>query len=174
MVRFTQSTILLVCLVTTSQLETSGAFSSTILARVPRARLSLIGDGMTRHNFDLAMAKKKKNGTNGDGSGADPAARVVEKQAAPVAKAPVEGNDEGKEVAQPPAPAQAVAANEQPSAPPVSAPTPPKKQAVLDLRNQPLSAADEAKVAAKYGAIKDTGEKAFAILVDLGLVELHG
>ena len=39
-----------------------------------------------------------------------------------------------------------------------------------DARKQPKSPEEEAKLAAKYAAIEDVGERAFTILKDLGMV----
>ena len=43
----------------------------------------------------------------------------------------------------------------------------------VQARKQPKSQKDEALLAARYGAISDLEEKAYQILVDLGMIEVH-
>jgi hypothetical protein len=43
----------------------------------------------------------------------------------------------------------------------------------LQARTQPKSSTEEAELTAKYASISDVGERAFQILVDLGMVEMH-
>ena len=43
----------------------------------------------------------------------------------------------------------------------------------IQARSQPKSSTEEAQIAAKYASISDVGERAFQILVDLGMVEIH-
>ena len=40
-------------------------------------------------------------------------------------------------------------------------------------RPQPRPAAEEERLRAKYGAIEDAGERAYQILLDLGMVDVH-
>ena len=49
----------------------------------------------------------------------------------------------------------------------------PKSDAELS-RQQPRPPEEEARLAAKYAAIEDLGERAFAILVDLDMVQVTG
>jgi hypothetical protein len=43
----------------------------------------------------------------------------------------------------------------------------------LQARSQPKSSTEETELAVKYASISDVGERAFQILVDLGMVEMH-
>jgi len=43
----------------------------------------------------------------------------------------------------------------------------------LEARNQPKPPEEEAALAARYAAISDLGERAFQIIVDLGMIEVH-
>ena len=175
MLRLAQNIVFL-GLLTTALVGITHSFMPS--SRIIQVRSATIDGGMIRHISDLSMAKKKKNSTNGSGGGGDgdgdtaPSVGVVATPAAPVAEAPVDG---AKENIQLPAPTKAAVVKEEVTSPPAPAPpAPPSKKDAFGLKSYPLSAADAAKASAKYGAIQDTGEKAFAILVDLGLVELHG
>jgi hypothetical protein len=43
----------------------------------------------------------------------------------------------------------------------------------VEARRQPKSPKEEAALAARYGAIEDVGERAYRILLDLGMIEAH-
>lgn len=43
----------------------------------------------------------------------------------------------------------------------------------LGRKSQPLSIKDERKLAERYAAIKSVEERAFQILIDLGMITLH-
>lgn len=45
-----------------------------------------------------------------------------------------------------------------------------REQAIIEARKQPKSPEEEKALATKYGGIDDLGERAFAILTDLGIV----
>ena len=44
----------------------------------------------------------------------------------------------------------------------------------LKAREQPKGLVEESELATKYAQINDVGERAFQILIDLGMIELHG
>jgi hypothetical protein len=182
MARFTYSSFALVLAAFLGLLDSSDGFAPAPLPFGPTVR-STGDEAVVRHGaMELSMAKKKKKGSNGSGGGGD---GVSASASATVAETPSPGTDDDDAVVAPPdAPAPVETAKEEPevvakeeaepskeeAAPPASAP---QKNAGVNLKRQPLSPSDEAKAAARYGAIQDVGERAFAILVDLGLVELH-